>query len=343
MPLDARDLAAGLKVARARHIPIRIRSGGHSYIGASTVAGGVVFDLRRLRGIKLLSDGTVLAGAGLHADRADRCARAARAARSCTAPARPSASAGSRSAAATASTPACYGLACDNLVAAQRDRPAHAQARRAADGDLMHALRGAGASMAPVTSMRLQDASHGQRDDVLRRLPLVARGRGRCAPSSPARLRRPAPLAVHLLALRPAPARRRWRCSASTSAPAPPPRRAISRLLEPGASLTKNEHTYVQAQLIFAGCLGKTAAQCRPQSRGRDARPRHLRRRLGLHRARRSEPPARASVIDVIDARQAAGGSGVLLLRRPGRRDRRRRRRASRPSSTATCAARCRS
>src|SRR4051794_5594745 len=65
LPLDARDLAAGLKVARARHIPIRIRSGGHSYIGASTVAGGVVFDLQRLRGIKLLADGTVMAGAGL--------------------------------------------------------------------------------------------------------------------------------------------------------------------------------------------------------------------------------------------------------------------------------------
>ena len=101
------DLAAGLKVARARHIPFRMRSGGHSYIGASTVAGGVVFDLRRLRGIKLLSDGTVLAGAGLHADRADQSRSRGAAARSCTAPARPSASAGSRSAAATASMPAC--------------------------------------------------------------------------------------------------------------------------------------------------------------------------------------------------------------------------------------------
>jgi len=27
-------------------------------------------------------------------------------------------------------------------------------------------------------------------------------------------------------------------------------------------------HAYLDAQLIFAGCLGKTAAQCRPQSEG---------------------------------------------------------------------------
>ena len=46
--------------ARARHRD-RIRAGGHNYIGASTVAGGVVLDLRRLRGIKLQADGTVVA------------------------------------------------------------------------------------------------------------------------------------------------------------------------------------------------------------------------------------------------------------------------------------------
>jgi len=36
-PLDARDLAAALKVARARGLAVRVRAGGHSYIGASTV------------------------------------------------------------------------------------------------------------------------------------------------------------------------------------------------------------------------------------------------------------------------------------------------------------------
>jgi len=64
-PLDARDLAAALKVARARGLAVRVRAGGHSYIGASTVAGGVVLDLRKLRGIQVLADGSVLAGAGL--------------------------------------------------------------------------------------------------------------------------------------------------------------------------------------------------------------------------------------------------------------------------------------
>ena len=64
-PLDARDLAAALRVARARDLSVRVRAGGHSYIGASTVAGGVVLDLRQLRGIQVLADGSVLAGAGL--------------------------------------------------------------------------------------------------------------------------------------------------------------------------------------------------------------------------------------------------------------------------------------
>ena len=60
-PLDPKDLAAALRVARARGFAVRVRAGGHSYIGASTVAGGVVLDLRRLRGIQVLADGSVLA------------------------------------------------------------------------------------------------------------------------------------------------------------------------------------------------------------------------------------------------------------------------------------------
>ena len=89
--------------------------------------------------------------------------------------------------------------------------------------------------------------------------------------------------------------------------------RAITRLLEPGASLTKNEHTYVQAQLIFAGCLGKTVAQCRPQSQG-GVLPRATFVAGSAYIARTFGAAGARGLINVINARQAAGGSGVLLL-----------------------------
>src|SRR3954447_19296722 len=45
--LDAADVQAVVRWAAAHpHIPLRVRSGGHSYGGWSTVSGGVVLDLR---------------------------------------------------------------------------------------------------------------------------------------------------------------------------------------------------------------------------------------------------------------------------------------------------------
>ncbi len=89
--------------------------------------------------------------------------------------------------------------------------------------------------------------------------------------------------------------------------------RAIARLLPAGSSLTKNDHTYVQAQLIFAGCLGKTVAQCRPQSQG-GVLPRATFAAGSAYIAKTFGAAGARGLIDVIDARQAAGGSGVLLL-----------------------------
>ena len=112
-------------------------------------------------------------------------------------------------------------------------------------------------------------------------------------------------------------------------------------LLPAGASLSQNTHPYLQAQLIFAGCLGKTLAQCRPQSEGGTlghdtfaAGSAYIAHALTTADAR--------TLVAVIDARQAAGRSGVLLLDAQGgaiddappARPR---------SSTATCAAPSRS
>ena len=57
-PRDAGDVARGVQWAIARDVPFRARSGGHSYAGYSTIQDGVVFDLRLLNGIEIAADRT---------------------------------------------------------------------------------------------------------------------------------------------------------------------------------------------------------------------------------------------------------------------------------------------
>lgn len=62
--LDALDVRAALRWAGETGTPLAVRSGGHSYGGWSTVGGGVVLDLRRLRGVHVAGR-TVTAGPGV--------------------------------------------------------------------------------------------------------------------------------------------------------------------------------------------------------------------------------------------------------------------------------------
>ena len=308
-PLDARDLAMAFTVARARDIPVRIRAGGHSYIGASAVAGGVVLDLRRLRGIKLQADGSVLAGGGLR--QIELIAALARRGRAVVHGSCPTVGvAGFTLGGGYGFDARRYGLACDTLVAAQvvdlrTLKPS------AADADLMRGLRGAGASLAPVTALQLRTHPVGPVTTFFATYPwsraaeIVEAFTARCAAA-------PAPLATI--------------CSVSTGSGSATVQifgqylgtgaaagKAIKALLPAGARLTQNTHTYLDAQLIFGGCLGKTMAQCRPQSEGGTlgtdtfaAGSAYIAHALSTAEAR--------MLVGVIAARQAAGGSGVLLL-----------------------------
>jgi FAD/FMN-containing dehydrogenase len=308
-PLDARDLAAALRVSRARELALRVRAGGHSYIGASTVAGGVVLDLRHLRGIQVLADGSVLAGAGLR--QIELLAALARRGRAVVHGSCPTVGvAGFTLGGGYGLDARRYGLACDTLLAAhvidlRTLRPA------AADAELLHGLRGAGASLAPVTDLRLRTHAVGRVTTFFAGYPWsraaeVVRAFGARAASAPA------PLTAI--------------CSLSTGAGSAgvrvfgqylgtglPAARAIGALLEPGATVSQRERPYLEAQLVFAGCLGKTTAQCLPQSEGgtlgRDtfvAGSAYIARPFGTAGAR--------ALVDLIDARQAARGSGVLLM-----------------------------
>ncbi len=62
---SAADVQACVRWAAREKVKITARSGGHSYAGYSTVAGGLVVDLRRLRRVSL-SGATVTAGPGAH-------------------------------------------------------------------------------------------------------------------------------------------------------------------------------------------------------------------------------------------------------------------------------------
>jgi FAD/FMN-containing dehydrogenase len=53
-PRDARGVAAALDYARAARMPVSVRSGGHSPAGHSTSDGGMVIDLRYLRGVQIV-------------------------------------------------------------------------------------------------------------------------------------------------------------------------------------------------------------------------------------------------------------------------------------------------
>ena len=50
-PLDTADVRTAVNWGVAHDVPLRARSGGHSYAGYSTLSGGMVLDLRNLRGV----------------------------------------------------------------------------------------------------------------------------------------------------------------------------------------------------------------------------------------------------------------------------------------------------
>jgi FAD/FMN-containing dehydrogenase len=64
-PVDGADVRDAIRFTVARGVHVRARSGGHSYAGYSTLANGVVLDLRRLNWVRFdQATGLVTVGAG---------------------------------------------------------------------------------------------------------------------------------------------------------------------------------------------------------------------------------------------------------------------------------------
>ena len=64
-PVDGADVVTAVKWGVAHGVPLRARSGGHSYAGFSTLSGGMVLDLRNMRSISVnVGKRTATIGAG---------------------------------------------------------------------------------------------------------------------------------------------------------------------------------------------------------------------------------------------------------------------------------------
>ncbi|GAA2136354.1 FAD-binding oxidoreductase [Kitasatospora kazusensis] len=139
------DVRACLDVARGHGIPIAARSGGHSYLGYSVPAGGLVMDLRPMARVRVRPDGTAVVGAG--ARLIEVYAALAQAGRLLPAGSCPTVGIGGLALGGGIGVLARkYGLTCDRLAAAQvvTADSSLLEASPDSEPDLYWALRGGG-------------------------------------------------------------------------------------------------------------------------------------------------------------------------------------------------------
>jgi FAD/FMN-containing dehydrogenase len=139
------DVQACVETAACHRFPIAARSGGHSYGGYSTPDAGLVVDLRQLKSIEVRPDGTAVVGAG--ANMMEVYTALARAGRLLPGGSCPSVGiAGLTLGGGFSVIGRKYGLACDNLVAAQIVTPDSVvrTVSERSHPDLFWALRGGG-------------------------------------------------------------------------------------------------------------------------------------------------------------------------------------------------------
>lgn len=317
-PLDAADVRGAVRWAIAHRVPLRARSGGHSYAGYSTVAAGVVLDLRYLRSISVdRRSGTATIGAG--AQLID--VYAALAAHGMTLPAGscPSVGIGGHAPGGGMGLAGrAFGLATDNLVAASlvtADGRVRTVDHRT-DPELLWALRGGGGgNFGVLTQMRFR----------LHRVPRSASWFSVTWPWSAASeaieaWQRWAPHAAdevssvfHLET-----GSREPLVSVSGQYLGPPGQ--LGRLLAPltgvgGAAMQGGGQDYLGLQLRWAGCLGISRLRCHTVgTRPGGALQRDSFRAKSDYVTRPLSRSGREVLIAAVEARQGQPGSGAILF-----------------------------
>jgi FAD/FMN-containing dehydrogenase len=264
-PVDTADVAAAVRWAVAKGVPLRARSGGHSYAGYSTLPNGVVLDLRKISGIRVDSGAqTATIGAGAQLINV----YTALASHGVTIPAGscPSVGIGGHALGGGMGLAGrAFGLACDHIVGATivtaDGRVRHVDAR--SDPDLLWALKGGGGgNFGVVTQLKLRTQRMPSSGSFFfiswpwSSASEVIDAWIRWAPHAPDG----ATSILHLNAAGSAPSVQvsgQWIGSAG----------ALSGLLRPmtsitGASVSSGQAGYLQLQMIFAGCAHDTFAQC---------------------------------------------------------------------------------
>jgi len=152
------DVALALAYARDRGLPIAVRAGGHSVAGMSLVDDGVVIDVRPMKDIEIDVEARVArVGTGVTWGELDMAAQEHGLA---TTGGRVSTTgvAGFTLGGGSGWLERSYGLACDNLLAAELVTASGDRVRASAteNPELLWALRGGGGNFGVVTRMELQ-------------------------------------------------------------------------------------------------------------------------------------------------------------------------------------------
>ena len=317
-PLDATDVRGAVRWAVAHDVALRARSGGHSYAGYSVLSGGVVLDLRNLRGISVNHRaGTAVIGAG--AQLID--VYTAMAGQGFTIPAGscPSVGIGGHALGGGMGLAGrAFGLLTDNLIGAQlvtadgRVRTVNAHT----DADLLWALRGGGGgNFGVVTQLQVR----------LHKLPRVASYFFVNWPWSSASQALNAWLdwAPHTLDglssvfhLETGSAQPQVNVAGQYNGPASDLRRLLAPLTSAGGgSMTVGNQDYIGLQTRWAGCLGRSLQSCHTVgTRAGGQLERASFNAKSDYVTRPLSQAGRQVLVSAIEARQGQTGSGAILF-----------------------------
>jgi FAD/FMN-containing dehydrogenase len=317
-PANAADVRTAVKWGVAHRVPMRARSGGHNYAGYSTLSGGMVLDLRNMRSVHVdTRHRTVTVGAG--AQLID--VYAALAAHGLTIPAGSCPSVGIAGHALGGGMGLAgrqFGLTADNLLSAQivtADGRLHT-ANAKSDRDLYWALRGGGGgNFGVVTS--LQFRAH----PVPRTVSsfFVSWPWSHAADAFAAwqawapHARSQLTSIFHLTG-------GSGVTSVDVSGQYLGPAADLGRLLAPlravgGATVDVANHSYLGAQLEFAGCSTLSLTACHTEgTRPGGTLARASFRAKSDYVAKPLPPAARQVLVSQVEARAHIAGSGAILF-----------------------------
>jgi FAD/FMN-containing dehydrogenase len=317
-PLDGADVRAAVNWGVANGVPLRARSGGHSYAGYSTLGRGMVLDLRNLRHIRVdARNRTATVGAG--AQLID--VYAALSAHQLTIPAGSCPSVGVAGHALGGGMGLAarqFGLTADNLLSARivtadgRERTVSRHSER----DLYWALRGGGGgNFGVVTSFTFRV------HPVPRRVAtfFVSWPWTRAADALAAWQRwaphaRPELTSIFHLS------GGGGLTSVNVSGQYFGPAGDLTRLLAPlktidGALVSYADHGYLAAQLVFAGCANTSLTACHTNgTRVGGTLTRESFQAKSQYVAKSLPAAARMRLVNAVEVRAGTPGSGAILF-----------------------------